>query len=389
MKQFQLHIAVVWFALLSITQAKHKRLRKRPAGKSNVNNFHPRRKLDYVYPNRTEPYGRRHGSEKSPNVYIDTPERFKRGSNRTAHEKTFGRKASRGSTLLPQPAKPLRVVATSAVIKNRLKKPRPMKAIHIWGPTPFKTVLQNLQKLNANLQKQRGAVKRLFLPVQLQRMQFLNALRNKPPFPGPMGPISIGPFPHRLGPFNMNGHFPVPPPMHPPDAVHFEEGPPSPPHVLGPMEFGLPPLSVPPDAPVLPLHEMGPMHFPDNPPEPVVPFHEMGPMHFPDNPPEPVVPLHGMGPMHLPDNAFLPVPEVAPDIAPMHEPGPVGPIPDIGPAMRQMVPNTFGMPDMLPNVAPNFEPPHGLFEQPFPFLAGEIHREVNRHVHEGRLNNTQ
>lgn len=355
MKQVLIQIALTWLVLLSTTQVKGKRLRKRPVDRTStysVRNFRPRRKVDFIYPYRTGSYFRffseaGYGQYKKAGVFNDAPGRVKRGSNRSDNNKSLRQKVSHGSTLLPQPAKPLRVVATSAVIKNRLKKPRPLKAIHIWGPTPFKTVLKNLQMINDNLQKQRGAVKRLFLPVQLQRMQLLNALRNKPPFPEPMGPIE--PFPHRIPPFNTEGQFPVPPgPIHPPEAIHLDEGPPPPP--VGPIPI-TPPLPVPPQ-PVAPLHDMEPVHF-----------QEMNPVHA-----------------FLPDHNVAPIREIAP--VPEMEPGPS--IPDIGPA-PEMAPSNFGLPDM----APNFEPPHAFFEQPFPFLAGELHQEVNRHVHKGRINSMQ
>jgi len=339
MKQLRLQITLTWLVLLSIFQTKGKRLR-------------PRHKIDLLYPYRTDAFlteRTRYGSEKSTAAYDEAPERIKRGSNRSENKKTFRRKVSNGSTALPQPAKPLRVVATSAVIKNRLKKPQPLKAIHIWGPTPFKTVLQNLQKINDNLQKQRGSVKRLFLPVQLQRMQFLNDLRNKRLFPG-----TIGPFPHRIAPANLEGQFPVPPDaVNSPDAIHLDEGPKPPPVMPAPIGPMLPPLPVPP--------------------QPVAPFHDMGPMHFQE-----------MNPVHtfLPDHEAVPIHEIAPE----HDLEPETEIPDVGPS-PQMVPNNFGLPDIPPNFVPNFVPPHGLFEPPFPFLAGEVDEEVNRHVHKGRLNN--
>lgn len=343
MKQLRLQFTLIWLVLLSISYTKGKRLR-------------PRRQVDFFYPYRTNAYFRivtertRHGREKSAGVYDEAPERIKRGSNRSENNKTFRRKIAHGSTSLPQPAKPLRVVATSAVIKNRLKKPRPLKAIHIWGPTPFKTVLQNLQKINENLQKQRGSVKRLFLPIQLQRMQLLNDLHNKHVLPG-----AIGPFPHRIAPVNLEGQFPLrPDAVHSPDAIHLDEGPQPPPVMPAPIEPILPPLPVPPQ-PVVPLHEMGPMHF-----------QEMNPIHT-----------------FLPDHEAAPVHEVAPE----HDLGPETAVPDRGPS-PQMVPSNFGLPDVPPpNLVPHFVPPHGLFEPPFPFLAGEIHEEVNRHVHKGRSNN--
>ena len=362
MKQLRLQIAISWLVLLSIIEAKGKRLRKRPVDKSTyfVKNVRPRRKVEftYPYPYLSEETG--YVQEKRTSVHNGAPERIKRRSNGYDHNKTLRQKVSHGSTLLPQPAKPLRVVATSAVIKNRRKKPRPLKAIHIWGPTPFKTVLKNLQKINDNLQKQRGSVKRLFLPIQLQRMQFLNALRHKPPFPGPIGPIP--PFPHRLPPFNPNEQFPVPPdPIHSPDAIHLDEGPLPPPVVPGPIGPIPPPLPVSPQ-PITPLHDMGPMHF-----------QEMSPVHA-----------------FLPDHAAAPIRE----IAPVHEMGPGPTIPDISPSpdegpTPEMVPANFGLPVMTPNLAPNFEQPRAFFEQPFPFLAGELHQEVNRHVHKGRINKTQ
>lgn len=68
---------------------------------------------------------------------------------------------------IPQAMTPLRVVATSAVIKDRLSKPRqppkPVKAIHLWGATPFKTVVNNLLNMNNRIRQQQ---KRLFLPFQ-------------------------------------------------------------------------------------------------------------------------------------------------------------------------------------------------------------------------------
>ena len=355
MKQLQLHIAILWFVILSTNYAKCKRLRKRPVVNSSRSEkrFHPRRKLDLIYPHRTESYFRfltgqaaRYEPENTVDAHSHAPERFKRGSNSTTGKNRLFRKASHGSALLPQPAKPLRVVATSAVIKNRLKKPRPLKAIHIWGPTPFKTVLENLQKLKVNLQKQRGAVKRLFLPIQLQRKQLLNALANKPPFLGPTGP-----FIHRFPPFIPERQFPLPPPIHHPDAIHLEEGPPPPPLVPGPIELGPPPLPLPPQ-PVAPLHEIEPVHLQEK------------------------TPVH----------AFMPPPELASvpaDIAPLHELGPAAPYPDMGPP-PPMFPANFGLPDIPPNLPPNFEPPPGLqFQQPFPFVAGEVRQEVNRHVHKG------
>lgn len=79
-------------------------------------------------------------------------------------KKTTSKKDEEG---IPQAETPIRVVATSAVIKDRLSKPReppkPVKAIHIWGKTPFKTVVNNLLKINNRIAQEQ---KRLFSPLQ-------------------------------------------------------------------------------------------------------------------------------------------------------------------------------------------------------------------------------
>ena len=356
MKQL-LHIAILWFVVLSTNYSNCKRLRKRSLRNSSlsVKGFHPRYRRDLTYPYHTKLKKQlltdkavKYGQESILEAYSHSTGRLKRGSNNISGNKVSNGKASHAS-LLPQPAKPLRVVATSAVIKNRLKKTKPLKAIHIWGPTPFKTVMENLRKLNVNLQKQRGAVKRLFLPVQLQRKQLLNALTGRSPFPGPTGPF-IRQFP----PFNPEREFPaVSPPIHSPNAIHLEEGPPPASLVPGPIGLGPPPLPFPPQ-PVSHLHEMEPVHLREE----------------------------------TPDHAFLHPPDFAPvpEITPMHESAPLPPFPTtIGPPPDEF-PANFGPPDIPANLPANFEPPPGLFEPPLPFqMAGEIRQHVNRHVHKGRF----
>ena len=373
MKEFWSHIAVLWFVLLSITQARCKHPRKKTT--RSVDTFNHKRKLDYYYPYRTDAYfrvlteGPRYVQGNAAEVNNIAAKRFKRENNDTEYKRKLGQRVSHDSSLLPQPAKPLRVVATSAVIKNRRKKHRALKAIHIWGPTPFKTVLQNLQRLNNNIQKQRGAVKRLLLPVQFQRMQLLNAL-GKPPLPGPMAPFS-----HRFPAFNQNEQFPIPP-----DGIHLEEGVPPLPHVPGPMRLDHPPLPVPsePDPPFIepepPFHRMGSMHLPElgpvrdfSPDREVSPVQELAPMHEIE-PPHVMAPMNDIEPVH--------------EMPPVQEIGPVrdeAPIPDIGTA-PQLFPKSF---DMAPNMAPNFEPPNSMFAPPYPWMAGEIHEKVNRHVNKG------
>lgn len=356
MKQF-LHIAILWFVVLSTNYSNCKRIRKRSLRNSSrsVKGFHPRYRRDLTYPYHTKLKKQlltdkavKYGQESILEAYSHSTGRLKRGINNISGNKASNGKASHAS-LLPQPAKPLRVVATSAVIKNRLKKTKPLKAIHIWGPTPFKTVMENLRKLNVNLQKQRGAVKRLFLPVQLQRKQLLNALTGRSPFPGPTGPF-IRQFP----PFNPEREFPaVSPPIHSPNAIHLEEGPPPASLVPGPIGLGPPPLPFPPQ-PVSHLHEMEPVHLREE----------------------------------TPDHAFLHPPDFAPvpEITPMHESAPLPPFPTtIGPPPDEF-PANFDPPDIPANLPANFEPPPGLFEPPLPFqMAGEIRQHVNRHVHKGRF----
>ena len=356
----------LWFILFSVTQTRCKHLRARPS-LSDTHNY--KRKLEYKYPYQMGGYyrylteGERYVRANMGHVSADAPGRNKRENGDTEHKRKVGQKVSHDSTLLPQPAKPLRVVATSAVIKNRRKKPRPLKAIHIWGPTPFKTVLENLRRLNDNIQKQRGAVKRLFLPVQLQRMQLLNAL-GKPPLPGPIP----GPFPHQFPTLNPNRQFSVSP-----AAIHLQEEQPPLPHVPDPMRFAPPELSVPPE-PVPPFHDMDPMRLQE--PDPV---HD-----FP--PAREVSPVQDIAPVHEmePDQVMNRMRDIEPvqETSPMQETGgarEMSPIPENGP-VPQLFPKSF---DIIPNIAPNVEPPNGMFVPPFPWMAGEIHEEVNRHINKG------
>ena len=70
---------------------------------------------------------------------------------------------------LPKPEKPLKIVAASSAIKSRLKGRPPIKAIHIWGTTPFNVFVNRLTRLHKNIQQQRkaiGSMKRLFTPLQ-------------------------------------------------------------------------------------------------------------------------------------------------------------------------------------------------------------------------------
>ena len=363
MKELWPHFIVVWFIFLSLTQARYKYLRKRNT--RSVDTFNHKRKLEYQYPYRDGIYFRRltkaarHVRRNTAEFYTNITQRSKRGNSDAEHKGKLGQMVSHDSTLLPQPAKPLRVVATSAVIKNRRKKPRPLKAIHIWGPTPFKTVLQNLQRLNNNIQKQRGAVKRLFLPVQLQRMQLLSAL-GKSPFPGP-----VGPYLHRFNTFNPAEHFHVAP-----DDIHLQEGPPTVSHMPGPMQFAPPRMPVPSET-FVPFHDQGPLHM-----------QESGPVH--DFPPVDEVPsIKEISPMHEmeADNVMAPLKyDDGPDreIAPMREMEAARDMPRIS----ELDPTSQSFDKNL-NIAPNFEPPNAMYAPPFPWMAGELQEEVNRHVKKG------
>lgn len=109
-------------------------------------------------------------TEENDFLYPERQTQRLRPKNGTADARVFKghrRRRRESKDDFPQARKPFHVVATSAVIKNRLKKPAVVKmpkAIHIWGPTPFKTILEKLANMNANLRKQRGQVKRLMLP---------------------------------------------------------------------------------------------------------------------------------------------------------------------------------------------------------------------------------
>ena len=419
MKEFWPQVVVLWTVLLSIYQARCKHLRHKATG--SLDTFNHKRKLEYHYPHRTVAYlrflneGAKIVGETSDSL-SDSQRRFRREKNDSdsKDKRKLGKIFSHHSSLLPQPAKPLRVVATSAVIKNRRKSPRPLKAIHIWGPTPFRTVIENLRRLNLkNIQSQRAAVKRLFLPAQI-----LNAFR-KQQLHG-----RILPFQHPSGSLPLVSR-----------AIHFQSvGQRLPPPIVrnlpGPVQFAPPALE-----PIPPLDELGPLHtreqdvgpahdFPSVGPvgevapdqevagmrgmdlNDVTPVREFGPVHD-IGPLHDMAPVQELGPVHEigPFHDMAPVQEVSPvrDISPMHDVAPVreiDPIHDIGPPpdinaipniapvpddivpAPQMVPRTF---DISPEMAPNFQPPNSMFAPPFPWLAGEIHENVNRHVHKGKL----
>ena len=108
-------------------------------------------------------------------------------SRRTTQKRSSKHKLKKNSAMadLPQPAKPLRVVAASSAIKSRLKglKP-PIKAIHIWGTTPFKVFMSRLARLHKNIQQQRkavGSMKRLFTPLQPFMLSQLANLKAQQP----------------------------------------------------------------------------------------------------------------------------------------------------------------------------------------------------------------
>ncbi|XP_048589921.1 fibropellin-1 isoform X4 [Nematostella vectensis] len=89
----------------------------------------------------------------------------------------------------PEPESPLQVVETSAVLKDKLSKPKqeqgPMKAIHIWGPTPYKTVVDNLIRLNSAIGERQG-----LLPEGLNRYEAFKLL-HKPDIKASI-PMNIG-----------------------------------------------------------------------------------------------------------------------------------------------------------------------------------------------------
>lgn len=356
MKELWRQIAFLWVSVLSVTQARYKHIRKKNTRSLDTPNH--TNKLEYQYPVRTDAYLRRStrpGRIIQGNLEkfdIDIRREFKRENSDTKHKRKLDQHTSHDSSVLPQPAKPLRIVATSAVIKNRRKKPTPLKAIHIWGPTPFKTVIQNLQRLNENIERQRGAVKRLFLPGQLQRMQLINAFRKPPILPRPISPFSRH-FPN----FNPTEQFPAP------DGIHLQEGPPSLPHQPG-LEALAPPTESVPAEPAHQYQDLRPVHL-------------QGMGSVPDYPPvrevsqvQEIAPIHAIEP--------------APEEAPMND---IGPVREIAPTRelltsRDMTPiHDYGP---SPDTPPNFEPPNGMFPPPFPWMAGEIDEEVNRHVHKGK-----
>ncbi|XP_031570057.1 fibropellin-1-like isoform X2 [Actinia tenebrosa] len=94
---------------------------------------------------------------------------------------------------IPQAMKPLQVVATSAVIRNRLNKqprvsPKPVKAIHVWGQTPFNTVVSNIMKMNERLREEQQQ-KRLIQQFQDNRLQEFSPVQT-PEIKTPQLPIS-------------------------------------------------------------------------------------------------------------------------------------------------------------------------------------------------------
>lgn len=81
---------------------------------------------------------------------------------------------------IPQAMKPLQVVATSAVIRNRLNKrprvsPKPVKAIHVWGPTPFNTVINNIMRMNNKMKEEE---QQNVLPFQDNHLQGFNPVQS-------------------------------------------------------------------------------------------------------------------------------------------------------------------------------------------------------------------
>ena len=328
MKEPWPHFIVVWFIFLSVTQARCKYLRKRNT--RSVGTFNHKRKLEYQYPYRNGVYFRRL-TKAARHVQGNTAEFYSNINQRS----------------------------------KRRKRHRPVKAIHIWGTTPFKTVLQNLLRLNNNnnnnnIQKQRGAVERLFLSVQPQRLQLLSTVGNSP-FLG-----QVGLYLHRISTFHPAGHFHVAP-----DGIHLQEAPPAVSYVPGPVRFAPPTMPVPSET-FFPLHEQGPIHM-----------QESGPVH--DFPPVDEVPsIKEISPMHEmePDNVMAPLNDDGPDreIAPMREmvaARDMPPISELDPTSQSF--------DKSLNIAPNFEPPNAMFAPQFPWMAGKLQEEVNRHVNKGKL----
>ena len=324
MKELWPHFIVVWFIFLSVTQAKYGHLRK--GNTRSVGTFNQKRKLEYQYPCRTSVYFRR----------LTKAARHVRGNTAEFY------------TNINQRSK-------------RRKRARPLRAIHIWGTTPFKTMLQNLLRLNNNndnnnndnIQKQRGAEERLLISVQPKRLQLLSALGNSP-FPG-----QEGLYLHRFSTFPPAGHFHVAP-----DDIHLQEGPPAVSYVPGPVRFAPPTMPVPSET-FVPFHEQAPIHM-----------QESGLVH--DFLPVDEVPsIKEISPMHEmePDNVMAPSNDDGPDrkIAPMREleaAQDMPPISELDPTSQSF--------DKSLNIAPNFEPP-------FPWMARELQEEVNRHVNKGKL----
>ena len=158
---------------------------------------------------------------------------------------------------MPPPMEPFHVVATSAVIKNRGKKPKALtmpKAIHIWGPTPFKTIMEKLANLNNNLRRQQGAMKRLMLPrFNLIDPSVKNVFQGQNPSIGKKPTNSFLGSPGGVG---LEPKHVVFPPMNPPAFGEAPERifiPPAPVHP--------PPLDVLPAVNEVPEHFMAPRTF--------------------------------------------------------------------------------------------------------------------------------
>ena len=351
MKELWPQIAVVWYIFVVVSQARCKNLRNKNTHSLNTLNRTSKYSRQYIFWTNasTQRYPKVGGNVKD-NVdgrFSNVSGRIRRENNKNELKRKLGQKVS---TLLPQPAKPLRVVATSAVIKNRRKKPSALKAIHIWGPTPFKTVLENLKRMNANMQKQNTAVKRLFLPVQLQRMQLLNALGGHS-LNQPLTPFSsLRPF------FGVNSPLRFHEPL---NNIH-EFTPQSP----EPVPLSSPVMSLPP--------------FRDTGSESVLePADDFDTVHQ-ASPAEEVGALHDTEPESTSDNN--PIVENSPPSTTSE----VAAAKHLTPATEyeadsQFVPKSFEIAPSLENPSVMFGPP----QPPFPWLAGEIHEEVNRHVKKG------
>ncbi|XP_068735007.1 fibropellin-1-like [Montipora capricornis] len=358
------HIAVLWFSFVLVTQARCKNLRKRNS--SLLDTFNHRSKPTRLYPFWTNNFIRSYihaGRIVRSGVaegFTKFTGRIKRETSNNGHKTKLGRKVS---TALPQPAKPLRVVATSAVIKNRRRKPPPLKAIHIWGATPFNTVLRNLQMLNAKIQKQGGAVKRLFLPVQIQRTQFLNSLSKQ------SVPRQMQPFTRPDGFLNVNGPGIIPAPL---SGIHFQQGPPPQPPLL---HLPDPVRRLPPVMPLPSFRGTGPGQVLE--PAAGYDFHSV----HDDSPVQGMEAMNDMGPTSI--SEITPPIENNPtaETRAMSEESATR---DLTPTIEYDNDPQFGPKSF--ETTPNFETPSGVFGPPPPpvsWLAGEIHEEVNRHVKKG------